>query len=121
MVCHRVTRVLPTLCGRRLPSVLWCMLVAVLAANVAAPRQVAALCAAVDCEESGEDRDSDEAAGEQELSLIFAPASPVRRTHTVMMRPQVSLRARRIQRAVVETSLRAELAHRNGLGGPLRC
>ena len=121
MACHSLTRVLPMLCGRRLPSALWCVLVAVLAANVGAPRQVVALCAAVDYEESGEDRDSDETAGQQELSLTFAPAGRVRRTDTVVMRPQAGLRARRIQRAAVGVCLCAELAHRNGLGGPLRC
>jgi hypothetical protein len=116
-----VTRFLPTACVRRLPFALWCLLIAILVTQVAAPRQVTAFCAAGSYEESEEDRDSDESANEQELSLYLAPTSRVRRMSTLIGRPLMAHQARRPLRIVVASSFCGEHAYRNGVGGPLRC
>jgi len=116
-----VTYILPMICVRRLPSALWCLLIAVLVTQVAAPRQASLLCAASSYEESEEDRDADESSSEQELSLYLAPASRVRRAGVLIGRPPVRHQVRHAIRTIAASSLCGEHVHRNGVGGPLRC
>jgi len=115
---------LPDLYGSRRGPAVRAALVALLAIQIAAPPQLSSFNAAAHWQELDEQQDgeSNESDSEQSLPELIGPASnrPPRAEARIVSRPIASPRPR-ARNAFDRISAPAELVHRNGAGGPLRC
>src|SRR5262245_19798254 len=98
-------------------------LIVLMAFQVAAPPRLAAFDSEASYEEfEEEDADRSESSGEQSLPEFVGPLScaPQRTESRFVQRISAAFSQRR-QKSFIENCFAADLAHRNGMGGPLRC
>jgi len=110
---------------RRAGSTLWLLLLAVVAIQIAAPTPLASLNGTVsyqDPEADSEPVEPSEADSQQSpLEFCGAIALRIRRPEADFIRRFVGKSPRHGWRSAAGPSIPAELLHRNGVGGPLRC
>jgi hypothetical protein len=120
-----INHFLQSFCARPAGSVVIAVLVALMALQVAAPPRLAGFDSKETYEEFEEEgADPSESDGEQCLPEFVGPvASRPRRPDSESVQKFAASIAhpQRGLAAVARPSLPAELAHRNGIGGPLRC
>jgi hypothetical protein len=110
------------LCDKPMISAVMAALIALLAIHVAPPPRLSALDSQETCEEFEEEADPCESDGEQNLPEFVGPASSSlqRCESRLTQRFAVSV-AQRGPASRTNSFPPAEIAHRNGTGGPLRC
>jgi hypothetical protein len=119
-----IKHVLARLCGRATGSAVIAALVALLAVQVAVPPQLSSFDSQANWQEIDEEEDGEpnESSGEQGLPEFISPAcSRPQRAESRFVQRVAATIAHRGQKSLTEFSIPAELVHRNGAGGPLRC
>jgi hypothetical protein len=114
---------LNTICVKPAGSAIMAALIVLMAFQVAVPPHLAGFESEGTYEEfEEEDVDPSESTGEQSLPEFVGPLSsaPQRTESRFIQRFSAAVSQRR-QKSFIENCFAAELSHRNGMGGPLRC
>jgi len=118
-----LSHLLNSIYAKPVVSAMMAVLIVLMAFQVAAPPRLAAFDSEGAYEEfEEEDVDPSESSGEQCLPEFVGPLSgaPQRTESRFIQRVSAAVSQRRLK-SFIENCITAELAYRNGIGGPLRC
>jgi len=118
-----ISHFLNSVYAKPIVSAIMAVLIVLMAFQVAAPPRLAAFDSEGTYEEfEEEDADPCESSGEQSLPEFVGSLSsvPQRAESRFVQRVSAAFSQRR-QKSSIDNCFAADLAHRNGIGGPLRC
>jgi hypothetical protein len=114
---------LNSICAKPIASAIMTALIILMAFQVAAPSRLAGFDSEAAYEEfEEEDADPTESSGEQSLpEFVGSPSSAPQHTESRFIQRVSATVSQRRQKSFIKNCITADLAHRNGIGGPLHC